>query len=26
MIDRYGPRRLMLAGILMGGIALIGLS
>lgn len=26
LIDRYGPRRLMLAGILMGGIALIGLS
>ena len=25
-IDRYGPRRLMLSGILMGGIALIGLS
>ena len=25
-IDRFGPRRLMLAGILMGGIALIGLS
>ncbi|HNR05971.1 MAG TPA: MFS transporter [Saprospiraceae bacterium] len=25
-IDRYGPRRLMLAGILMGGIAVIGLS
>jgi len=26
LIDRYGPRRLMLAGILMGGISLIGLS
>src|SRR3984893_18133362 len=26
LIDRYGPRRLMLAGILMGGIALIGLG
>jgi sugar phosphate permease len=26
IIDRFGPRRLMLAGILMGGIALIGLS
>ena len=26
LIDRYGPRRLMLSGILMGGIALIGLS
>ncbi|MDR3712842.1 MAG: MFS transporter [Puia sp.] len=26
LIDHYGPRRLMLAGILMGGIALIGLS
>lgn len=26
LIDRYGPRRLMLAGILMGGIAVIGLS
>jgi len=26
LIDKYGPRRLMLAGILMGGIALIGLS
>jgi len=26
LIDRFGPRRLMLAGILMGGIALIGLS
>ena len=26
MIDRFGPRRLMLTGILMGGIALIGLS
>jgi sugar phosphate permease len=25
-IDRFGPRRLMLAGILMGGFALIGLS
>ena len=25
-IDRFGPRRLMLAGILMGGIALIGLG
>lgn len=25
-IDRFGPRRLMLAGILMGGIALVGLS
>ncbi|HLF32820.1 MAG TPA: MFS transporter, partial [Cyclobacteriaceae bacterium] len=26
MIDRYGPRRLMVAGILMGGTALIGLG
>jgi sugar phosphate permease len=26
LIDRYGPRRLMLSGILMGGIALIALS
>ncbi len=26
LIDRYGPRRLMVSGILMGGIALIGLS
>src|SRR5262249_5002734 len=26
IIDRFGPRRLMLAGILMGGVALIGLS
>jgi sugar phosphate permease len=26
IIDRFGPRRLMMAGILMGGIALIGLS
>jgi len=26
IIDRFGPRRLMLSGILMGGIALIGLS
>lgn len=26
LIDRYGPRRLMLAGIFMGGIALFGLS
>ena len=26
LIDRYGPRRLMLTGILMGGVALIGLS
>src|SRR5262252_1754819 len=26
IIDRFGPRRLMLAGILMGGFALIGLS
>jgi sugar phosphate permease len=26
VIDRFGPRRLMLAGIVMGGIALIGLS
>jgi len=26
VIDRFGPRRLMLAGILMGGFALIGLS
>src|ERR1700733_13871322 len=26
LIDRYGPRRLMLSGILMGGVALIGLS
>jgi sugar phosphate permease len=26
VIDRFGPRRLMLSGILMGGIALIGLS
>src|SRR3990170_7950611 len=25
-IDRFGPRRLMLAGIVMGGVALIGLS
>src|SRR6187397_2207661 len=25
-IDRFGPRRLMLAGILMGGLALVGLS
>ena len=25
-IDRFGPRRLMIAGILMGGIALVGLS
>ncbi|HEX6849158.1 MAG TPA: MFS transporter [Chitinophagaceae bacterium] len=25
-IDRFGPRRLMLAGILMGGVALVGLS
>ncbi|MEO5980139.1 MAG: MFS transporter [Chryseolinea sp.] len=26
VIDRFGPRRLMLAGIIMGGIAVIGLS
>src|SRR5687767_13180383 len=26
IIDRFGPRRLMLSGIVMGGIALIGLS
>src|SRR6266850_1882256 len=26
VIDRFGPRRLMLSGIIMGGIALIGLS
>jgi MFS family permease len=26
MIDRYGPRRLMMAGVLMTGLALIGLS
>jgi sugar phosphate permease len=26
VIDRYGPRRMMLAGILMAGIALVGLS
>jgi sugar phosphate permease len=26
VIDKYGPRRLMLTGILMGGVALIGLS
>ncbi len=26
LIDRFGPRRLMLAGIIMGGIALVGLS
>ncbi len=26
VIDRFGPRRVMLAGIMMGGIALIGLS
>jgi MFS family permease len=26
IVDRFGPRRLMLAGILMGGFALIGLS
>ena len=26
LIDRFGPRRLMLAGILLGGIALVGLS
>ena len=26
LIDRFGPRRLMLSGIVMGGIALIGLS
>src|SRR5215211_1224182 len=26
IIDRFGPRKLMLTGILMGGIALIGLS
>ncbi len=26
LIDRFGPRRLMLSGILMGGIALVGLS
>ena len=26
IIDRFGPRRLMLAGILMGGIALVGLG
>ena len=26
VIDRFGPRRVMLAGVLMGGIALIGLS
>ncbi|BBE20246.1 major facilitator superfamily MFS_1 [Aquipluma nitroreducens] len=26
VIDRFGPRRIMLSGILMGGIALIGLS
>ena len=26
LIDRFGPRRLMLSGIIMGGIALIGLS
>src|SRR6187401_2593850 len=25
-IDRFGPRRLMLAGILMGGVAIVGLS
>src|SRR5688572_13752571 len=26
IIDRFGPRRLMIAGILMGGLALVGLS
>src|SRR4029453_8974552 len=26
LIDKFGPRRLMLAGILMGGVALIGLG
>lgn len=26
MIDRFGPRRLMMAGIVMGGVALMGLS
>jgi MFS family permease len=26
IIDRFGPRRVMLSGIMMGGIALIGLS
>lgn len=26
IIDRFGPRRLMLAGIVMGGVALVGLS
>ncbi len=26
IIDRFGPRRLMLAGIMMGGLALVGLS
>jgi MFS family permease len=26
VIDKFGPRRLMLSGIVMGGIALIGLS
>lgn len=26
VIDRFGPRRLMMAGILMGGLALVGLS
>ncbi len=26
IIDRFGPRRLMLSGIVMGGIALVGLS
>lgn len=26
IVDRFGPRRLMLAGIVMGGVALIGLS
>ncbi len=26
IIDRFGPRRLMMAGILMGGLALVGLS
>src|SRR5215471_291282 len=26
IIDRFGPRRLMIAGILMGGVALVGLS
>ncbi len=26
IIDRFGPRRLMMAGILMGGVALVGLS